>query len=127
VELLLLTGIAGCLVLLYFLVFREGVLPVTPEWWPGPTESEVEEANASRYYTLNEDAVLTLNVSSIGLHDVPVVDSRSDEDLDQGVIHLPETPIPWEERDQKNVFLAGHRLGKSGTTGRMVFFNLDKL
>jgi sortase A len=102
-------------------------LPVAPEWWPGPTDSEIEEANGDRHYPPNEDSVLTLDVESIGLYDVPVVDSRSDEDLDQGVIHLPETPMPWEKRDQKNVYLAGHRLGERGTTGRMVFFNLDKL
>jgi sortase A len=35
--------------------------------------------------------------------------------------------MPWEERDQKNVYLAGHRLGRAETTGRMVFFYLDKL
>ena len=43
------------------------------------------------------------------------------------MIHLPETPMPWEEKQQKNVYLAGHRLGKPETTGRMIFFNLDKL
>jgi LPXTG-site transpeptidase (sortase) family protein len=43
------------------------------------------------------------------------------------VIHLPETPMPWEERDQKNAYLDGHRLGEKGTTGRMVFFKLDEL
>ena len=71
--------------------------------------------------------MLTLDVESIGLYDVPVVDSGSDEDLDEGVIHLPESPMPWEEAEQKNVYLAGHRLGKTETTGRMVFFYLDKL
>jgi sortase A len=66
-------------------------------------------------------------VEDIGIHDVPIVETNSDEDLDQGVIHLPETPMPWEEREQKNVYLAGHRVGNLDTTGRMVFFNLDKL
>jgi LPXTG-site transpeptidase (sortase) family protein len=32
-----------------------------------------------------------------------------------------------EEREHKNVYLAGHRVGRTETTGRMVFFNLDKL
>jgi sortase A len=115
------------LVFIYAFAFREGALPVAPGWWPGPTYEEIEEANADRHYPSHEDAVLTLDVESIGLYDVPVVDSGSDEDLDEGVIHLPETPMPWEERDQKNVYLAGHRLGNTGTTGRMVFFYLDKI
>jgi sortase A len=126
-RLLVGAAVVGCLVFIYAFAFREGALPVAPEWWPGPTYEEIEEAKGDRYYSPNEDAVLTLNVESIGLFNVPVVDSGSDEDLDEGVIHLPETPVPWEERDQKNVYLAGHRLGERGTTGRMVFFNLDKL
>ena len=120
-------GAVALLVILYSLVFREGTLPVAPEGWPWPTDAEIEEANGARYYPPNEDAMLTLTVETIGLYDVPVVDSRSDEDLDEGVIHLPETPMPWEERDQKNVYLAGHRVRRPDTTGRMVFFNVDKL
>jgi sortase A len=57
-----------------------------------------------------------------------VVNSGSDEDLDEGVIHLPETPMLWDDEcDQKNVYLAGHRLGWEGTGSRLVFYNLDKL
>ena len=100
-------------------------LPVSGEWWPRPTEEEIEAANGDRYY--NGDTPITLTVEDIGLHDVPIVDSSSDEDLDHGVIHLPETPLPWEEREQKNVYLAGHRVGNLDTTGRMVFFNIDQL
>jgi sortase A len=66
-------------------------------------------------------------VEDIGLHDVPVINSNSPEALDRGVIHLPETPMPWDEKEQKNVYLAGHRLGYEGTGSRLVFFNLDKL
>ncbi len=120
-------GAVALLVIFYSFVFRDGTLPVAPQGWPWPTDDEIEEANGNRYYPPNEDAVLTLDVESIGLFDVPVVDSGSDEDLDEGVIHLPETPMPWEEREQKNVYLAGHRVGRPDTTGRMVFFELDKL
>jgi sortase A len=101
-------------------------LPVSGEWWwPSPTEEEIEAANGDRYYS--GDTPITLTLKDIGLYDVPIVESNSDKDLDQGVIHLPETPMPWEEREQKNVYLAGHRVGNLDTTGRMVFFNLDKL
>ena len=49
----------------------------------------------------NEDAVLTLNVESVGLHDVPVVDSGSDEDLDEGVFTCRRRRLWDDERDQK--------------------------
>ena len=68
-----------------------------------------------------------MTVQKIGLYDVPVINSESREALDRGVIHVPETPMPWEEREQKNVYLAGHRTGYPGTGSRMVFYNLDKL
>ncbi len=102
-------------------------LPVQGEWWPRPTNEEIAAADGERFYPPNEDAVLSLTVESIGVYDAPVVDSASDEDLDEGVIHLPMTPMPWEEAEQKNVYLAGHRVGRPDTTGRMIFFNLDQL
>jgi sortase A len=70
---------------------------------------------------------MSLTVEGIGLYDVPVINENSQQALDNGVIHLPQTPMPWEERDQKNVYLAGHRLGWEGTGSRLVFYNLDKL
>ncbi len=66
-------------------------------------------------------------MESLSVYDAPVMDSASEEALEQGVIHVPETPMPWDERRQKNVYLAGHRLGYPGTGSRMIFFNLDKL
>jgi sortase A len=66
-------------------------------------------------------------VSAIGLYDVPVINAYTQEALDNGVIHHPQTPMPWDERQQKNVYLAGHRLGWPGTGSRLVFYNLDKL
>jgi sortase A len=70
---------------------------------------------------------MTLTVPAIGLYGVPVIHSNTQEALDQGVIHFPQTPMPWEERDQKNVYLAGHRLEWPGAGSRLVFYNLDKL
>jgi sortase A len=58
---------------------------------------------------------------------VPVINSNDEEALNNGVIHVPQTPMPWEERPQKNVYLAGHRLGYEGTNSRLVFYDLDKL
>jgi hypothetical protein len=106
--LVLLTAIAGCLMLLYFFVFREGVLPVIPEWWPGPTDGEIDEANANRYYPPNEDEVLTLNVESIGLTSIPAVRClsqyprkprvRSGRRRSEGPVVNPRGP--GEEEDQ---------------------------
>ena len=102
-------------------------LPVAPQGWPNPSGDEVAAAQGPRYYPRREDGVMTLTVEGIGLYDVPVINANTQEALDNGVIHLPQTPVPWEERDQKNVYLAGHRLGWEGTGSRLVFYNLDKL
>ncbi len=102
-------------------------LPVTTENWPQPSQEQIQAASGPRYYQPTGDAELTLTVEAIGLYGVPVINSESKEALDRGVIHLPQTPMPWEEREQKNVYLAGHRLGWPGTGSHLVFFNLDKL
>ena len=70
---------------------------------------------------------MSLTVSAIGLYDVPVINSNSEEALERGVIHVPQTPMPWDDREQKNVYLAGHRLGYPDTGSRLVFYDLDKL
>ncbi|MBA3475095.1 MAG: sortase [Rubrobacter sp.] len=102
-------------------------LPVAPDAWPAPSGQEVAAAREPRYYPQRQDGVLTLTVEGIGLYDVPVINANNQEALDNGVIHFPQTPMPWEERDQKNVYLAGHRLGFPNTGSRLVFYNLDKL
>ena len=63
----------------------------------------------------------------MGLYEVPIISSSAPQALDNGVVHVPQTPLPWEERSQKNVYLAGHRLGYPGTGSRLVFYNLDKM
>ena len=102
-------------------------LPVVPQDWPRPSGEEVSEARGPRYYAPDGSADLALTVEAIGLYDVPVISSSAVEALDRGVIHIPQTPMPWEERRQKNVYLAGHRLGYPGTGSRLVFYDLDKL
>ena len=102
-------------------------LPVAPDAWPAPSGQEVAAAQRPRYYPQRQDGVLTLTVEGIGLYDVPVINANNQEALDNGVIHFPQTPMPWEARDQKNVYLAGHRLGFPNTGSRLVFYNLDKL
>ena len=106
---------------------KSTTLPVAPQGWPAPSTQEVAAAREPRYYPQRQDGVMTLTVDSIGLYEVPVINANTREALDGGVIHFPQTPMPWDERDQQNVYLAGHRLGWEGTGSRLVFYNLDKL
>jgi sortase A len=112
--------------------YREALAPAgsaegSAETTAEPSGEEVATTQGSRYYPPQPDAELTLTVEAIGLYDVPVIDEASEEVLEQGVIHIPQTPMPWEKRQQKNVYLAGHRLGFPNTGSRLVFYNLDKL
>ena len=102
-------------------------LPVVDSDWPEPSSAETADADRPRYFPPEQDSVLTLTVEALGLYDVPVLDSGSEAALDDGVIHIPQTPMPWEDREQKNVYLAGHRVGYPGTGSRLIFYNLDKL
>jgi LPXTG-site transpeptidase (sortase) family protein len=64
----------------------------------------------------------------LGLYDVPVTNSNTRKAFDQGVIHMPDTAFPWDQENEKNVFLAGHRLGEPGEEdSRLVFYHLDEL
>jgi sortase A len=102
-------------------------LPVSSQDWPDPSGKEVADANGSRSFSPQHDADMTLTVPAIGLNDVPVINSNTQAALDQGVIHLPATDMPWDDAQSKNVYLAGHRLGYEGTGSRLVFYNLNKL
>ncbi len=101
--------------------------PVVQEEWPMPTEEQVEAASQPRRYHLPRGAVMGLTVEALGLYDVPVYDSDAQWALDKGIAHTPETSMPWSPTPQRNVFLAGHRLGWPGTWSHLVFYHLDKL
>ena len=58
---------------------------------------------------------------------MPVVNSANLEVLDRGLMHEPETSLPWDSGAQRNVFIAGHYLGYPGPASHLVFYNLDKL
>ena len=68
-----------------------------------------------------------LTIKALGLYDVPVYDSDSQWALDNGVSHMPETSFPWSRTPQRNVYLAGHKLGWPGTDSHLVFYNLGDL
>jgi sortase A len=97
--------------------------------WPAPTPQEIQEANNPRHYggALSPGAIMALTIEEIGIYDAPVYDSMSSWALAQGIGHAPETSLPWSNTPQRNVFLAGHRMGFRGTWSRMIFYNLDEL
>jgi sortase A len=107
---------------------QEQLLPAPEDsGWPKPTEEERQSANAARRYELLPGAVMGLTIHSIGIYNAPVFDSDSQWALATGVAHVPQTSLPWSQSAQRNVYLAGHRMGFRGTWSRMIFYNLDKL
>ena len=46
---------------------------------------------------------------------------------EQGLVHLPDTSLPWSDTPERNVYLAGHRLGWPGTGSHLIFYRLDEL
>ncbi len=106
---------------------EQQTLPVARDDWPAPTEQELEAANQPRRYGLPSGAIMGLTVEAIGIYDAPVFDSADAWALTNGVAHEPQTSLPWSPTPQRNVYLAGHRMGYRGTWSRMIFYNLDKL
>ena len=70
---------------------------------------------------------MALTIQALDLRGVPVRSSDAQRALDNGVIHEPDTSVPWDEGAQRNVYLVGHRLGWRGTGSQHIFYNLDKL
>jgi sortase A len=106
---------------------EQRTLPVAEEDWPTPTDEELQAVGAPRDYELPPGAMMGLTIEALGLRDVPVFNSDTESALAQGVIHEPETSLPWSETPETNVFLAGHRLGYRGTSSRLVFYDLNEL
>jgi sortase A len=106
----------------------EQLLPAAEDTdWPGPTQEELQSANAPRHYNLPAGAIMGLTIHSIGIYNAPVFDSDSYWALAKGVAHVPQTSLPWSPTAQRNVYLAGHRMGFRGTWSRLIFYNLDEL
>jgi len=72
-----------------------------------------------------EDKTLYLTVPKIGLEDVPIYNSTSEEDLTKSAVHVPATGFPWQEG--ANTFIAGHRLGYPDTGSYNIFFDVNLL
>src|SRR5215211_1218855 len=95
--------------------------------WQRPTQQELEAVNEPRHYNLPAGAIMGLSIEAIGIYDAPVFDSDSQWALANGVAHNPETSLPWSQSAQRNVYLAGHRMGFRGTWSRMIFYSLGRL
>jgi sortase A len=102
-------------------------LPVAEVDWPSPTEEQVEAANRTRRYELPPGAILALTARSIGLRNAPVLRSDAPGALDKGIVHTTGTSMPWSGTSERNVYLAGHRLGWPGTGSHLIFYRLDEL
>ena len=70
---------------------------------------------------------MSLTIPSLGLENAPVIDSVTTSALDRGVVHLPDTSLPWSDTPERNIYLAGHRLGWPGTGSHLVFYRLNEL
>jgi sortase A len=101
--------------------------PAEEDSWPEPTPQEIQSANAPRHYGLPPGAIMSLTIEDIGVYNAPVFDSDGYLALANGIGHVPETSLPWSNTPQRNVYLAGHRMGFRGTWSRMIFYNLDEL
>jgi sortase A len=95
--------------------------------WSSPSREEIDLTERPRRFAPDPGAEMTLSVRAMGLYDVPVANSNRLEELDRGLVRMPETSLPWDASAQRNVFVAGHYLGLPETQSRMVFYNLDKL
>ena len=102
-------------------------LPSEEYDYPLPTDRQLRAANQPRRYDLPPGAVMSLTINALDLRNVPIISSDTTEALDQGVIHLPGTSYPWSGTPERNVYLAGHRLGWPGTGSHLVFYRLDEL
>jgi sortase A len=102
-------------------------LPVDDYDYPLPNDRQLRAANQPRRYDLPPGAIMSLTINTLELRNVPVISSDATQALDQGVIHLPGTSYPWSGTPERNVYLAGHRLGWPGTGSHLVFYRLDEL
>ena len=102
-------------------------LPSEEYDYPLPTDRQLRAANQPRRYNLPPGAVMSLTIDALELRNVPILSSASTRALDQGVIHLPGTSYPWSGTPERNVYLAGHRLGWPGTGSHLVFYRLNQL
>ena len=95
--------------------------------WASPSSPEVASTDKPRRFTPSPGTKMTFSARALGLYDVPVASSDRLTDLDNGLVRVPQTSLPWDKKAQKNVYIAGHYLGLQGTQSRLVFYRLNEL
>ena len=68
-----------------------------------------------------------LSVRKLQVYNVPVVNWDSPAALMASAIHVPETSLPWSRTPERNVYIAGHRIGYPDTNSRLIFYKLNQL
>jgi len=102
-------------------------LPLDEYGYPLPTREQIEAVDHARRFRLPPGAIMSLSVPDIELRNVPVFDSDASGALNRGVVHLSDTSLPWSNTPERNVYVAGHRLGWPGTGSHLVFYRLNEL
>jgi len=105
----------------------EQPLPLEEDDYPLPTNQQLQNIDQPRHFHLPPGAIMALTIKSLGLKNAPVLNSEKTGALDKGVVHLPDTSFPWSDTSERNVYLAGHRLGWPGTGSHLVFYHLNQL
>ena len=90
-------------------------------------QAKQQQQRRTPSYQLPPGAIMTLTVPELGIKNAPVMNSASESALDRGVVHLPDTSVPWSDTPERNVYLAGHRIGWPGTGSHRIFYRLDEL
>jgi sortase A len=71
------------------------------------------------------DPTMYLTIPKLGLYDNTVFNDSSPWTLDQGAVKIPSTGFPWQ--NNANTYIAGHRIGYSGTQSYNQFYNLPNM
>lgn len=71
------------------------------------------------------DPTMSLTIPKMGLYDNTVLNTQTDQALDQGAIKLPSTGFPWQ--DNANPYITAHRVGYAGTESYYQFYDLPAL
>ena len=70
---------------------------------------------------------MALSVGSIGIRNEQVESTSDTKTLDEGLIHLPQTSLPWDRAGSRNVYVVGHRMGWPNTGSWKLFYRLNEL
>jgi hypothetical protein len=70
---------------------------------PLQTREQTHPASHARHYHLHPGAIMSLTIPSVGLENAPVIDSVTTSALDRGVVHLPDTSLPWSDTGEERL------------------------